>query len=216
MGFCTNCGVELQSGTKFCSNCGEKYSDSTMASLPQTGQDSTAVITDEDFIAAYITGKPAVIKPYDKKSLRFITVFKKFESSDTKTNWNLPACLWGEEYLAYRKEYTKAVLLFLGRLILIPSGKFFGLINVLLLIVLGLFSDYFLYRRFKRKQSEAQLLYPESPKKQLEAIAQSGGVNKGLVIVFILLHITAIIITIAALSIYLNTIGEILDSLSTL
>lgn len=216
MGFCTNCGVELQSGMKFCSNCGEKYSDSTMPPIPQTGKESTTAITDENFITAYITGKAAIIKPYDKKSLRFITVFKKFDSSDTKTNWNLPACLWGEEYLAYRKEYTKAILLFLGRLILIPSGKFFGLINVILMIVLGLFSDYFLYRRFQHKKAEAQLLYPESPKKQLEAIAQSGGVNKGLVIVFILLHITAIIITIAALSIYVNTIGEILDSLSTL
>ena len=217
--FCINCGAELATDSVFCPECGTNqntgisYESDTKVDQPadkqqtqpskakivqnNTNETSNASLSDEEelLMRAYITGttdSSSTIHHYE----HYKTVFTKCEKSGSKVGWNWGAFWLTGWNLLYRRSY-------LWGLVLILVCYFLGLYTngiggILMMLLPGMFADYFHYKRYKEKLVMAKTIHKDDLKSQIFYMAQNGGVNKGIIIINIVMWIILILVFVIA------------------
>jgi len=149
---------------------------------------------DNKMIEAFI-GKP-------EKTVWYTLSFSKFNVNGVDTmkwNWSWWAFFGGFFFLLYRKQYIPALVVFIASVVLgiIPFG------SLLVAILTGGYSTYFIYKGYKEKLAEVQRIV-EGEDKQIETIAALGGVNKWVVWFYAFLVIISLIIFVSYVSLFFS------------
>lgn len=164
--------------------------DSDLSQSSNNDEKSTFIHNNEDysfdkFVTAYITG--SVSATGNKAVDYYSEVFKKFNGTDKRNNWNWLKFIVNVCNLLYRKQYGLAILLaFLSILLSIPSSGIGGLVVCVFVALKG---DYLIYKKFKAKMAEAINLYQNDYTAQLKYIAKSGGTSCLAVTLYLVLSI---------------------------
>ncbi len=122
-------------------------------------------------IEAFI-GKP-------EKSLWYQNAFASFNVNGVdamKWKWSWWACFSGFLFLLYRKQYVASLFLFIAS---ISIGLFFPF-GIILMILSGGFSTYFIYKGYKSKLQEIEAIV-QGEDKRLETMQAIGGYNQWVV-----------------------------------
>jgi len=134
-----------------------------------------------------------------EKTLWYQNAFSKFDINgidSMKWVWSWWAFGGGWAFLLYRKQYIPAIVLFI--LSVITGAIPFA--SILLMILSGGFSTYFVYKGYKNKKEEIESKIDDI-NKRIETMREVGGYNQWVVWVyalfsaFILLYIVAAVAT---------------------
>jgi len=134
-----------------------------------------------------------------EKTLWYQNAFSKFDINgidSMKWVWSWWAFGGGWAFLLYRKQYIPAIVLFI--LSVITGAIPFA--SILLMILSGGFSTYFVYKGYKNKKEEIESKIDDI-NKRIETMREVGGYNQWVVWVyalfsaFILLYIVATVAT---------------------
>ncbi len=96
-----------------------------------------------------------------------------------KWKWSWWACFSGFLFLLYRKQYTASLFLFIAS---ISIGLFFPF-SIILMILSGGYSTYFIYKGYKKKLKEIEAIVPDE-EKRIETMRAIGGYNQWVVWVY--------------------------------
>jgi len=124
--------------------------------------------------------------------------FSKFNINGVDTlkwNWSWWAFSGGFLYLLYRKQYIPSLLLFI---VSVATGEI-PLASLILMILAGGYSTYFVYKGYKSKLLEIEASVNEEDKR-IEAMQNVGGYNQWVVWVYIVIAIIVVITFISILS----------------
>lgn len=207
---CNACGSSVPNGAAFCPMCGAKTTGASPSTSPNSAvntsptppqqsnsfvppaqpQGTTSVTNSDDdaLMRAYITGStnPNANEPnYD----HYKKAFDKFAAGG-KVSWNWGAFWTGGWNLAYRKSYLWGILEIIAESVSSYEGlieKSYALAVILFIsdfVLRGMFLDCLHYWRFKKELSTARQTYPNDIKGQVAYMAQNGGVNKAVPIIF--------------------------------
>ncbi|QOP42687.1 DUF2628 domain-containing protein [Sulfurimonas sediminis] len=119
-----------------------------------------------------------------EKTLWYQQAFSKFNINGIDTMkwvWSWWAFFGGWAFLLYRKQYLPALVLFI--LSLLASAVPFG--GLLVAILAGCFSTYFIYKGYKQKKAEIENAISD-PQKRIETMREVGGYNQWVVWVYVL------------------------------
>ncbi|UCN00532.1 DUF2628 domain-containing protein [Sulfurimonas sp. SWIR-19] len=119
-----------------------------------------------------------------EKTLWYQQAFSKFNINGIDTMkwvWSWWAFFGGWAFLLYRKQYLPALVLFI--LSLLASAVPFG--GLLVAILAGGFSTYFIYKGYKQKKAEIENAISD-PQKRIETMREVGGYNQWVVWVYVL------------------------------
>jgi len=117
-----------------------------------------------------------------EKTLWYQNAFSKFNINgidSMKWVWSWWAFFGGWAFLLYRKQYIPALILFVLSLLtkIIPFG------GLLLAVLAGGFSPYFIYKGYKKKKAEIEEMI-EDPQKRIETMQAVGGYNQWVVWIY--------------------------------
>lgn len=189
MANCPNCGAPLEENMDNCSYCGWQRSGSSSVLVNENSgeQISNSSTNDIELQSAYITGKTKDFS-YASSLDYYLNVFKSFDLNGEPTfkfKWNWASFLLGGWHLIYRKNYLWGIISIVI-FTLLPGWGF------LLSIALGGVGNYLIYRHYLSKLEDVQSAYPGNKTKQIEQLADIGGVNnwvKILVTLYILAYV---------------------------
>jgi len=119
-----------------------------------------------------------------EKTLWYQQAFSKFNINGIDTMkwvWSWWAFFGGWAFLLYRKQYIPALILFV--LSILASAVPFG--GLLVAILAGGFSTYFVYKGYKQKKAEIENAISD-PQKRIETMREIGGYNQWVVWVYVL------------------------------
>jgi hypothetical protein len=117
-----------------------------------------------------------------EKTLWYQNAFSKFNVNgidSMKWVWSWWAFFGGWAFLLYRKQYIPALVLFFVSLVagFIPFG------GLLVAVLAGGFSTYFIYKGYKHKKAEIEATI-DDPAKRIETMRAVGGYNQWVVWVY--------------------------------
>ncbi|MEN4045835.1 DUF2628 domain-containing protein [Sulfurimonas sp. NWX367] len=139
-----------------------------------------------------------------EKTFWYQQAFSKFDVNgiDTiKWVWSWWAFFGGWAFLLYRKQYVPALVLFV--LSILATAIPFG--GLLVAILAGGFSTYFVYKGYKQKKAEIENAIAD-PQKRIETMKEVGGYNQWVVWVYVLfvclffLYIVSVMFTMASMN----------------
>jgi len=110
-------------------------------------------------------------------------------------HWSWWAFGGGAAFLLYRKQYMAALILFTGSMILgmIPF------VSIILMILAGGYSPYFVYKGFKRKLTEIEATV-DTNEKRIETMREVGGYHTwviwvyAILSIFILMYVSSVVL----------------------
>ncbi len=144
----------------------------------------------DELLCAYITGSAAP-NQYETHYLYYKQAFTKISMTGSKTSWNWGAFWFSGFNLMWRKSYGKGIGL-LALCIVISFIPFLG--SLIALFIPPIFANSLHYDRYNQILAEAKSLFPVDTMKQRMHLAQRGGVDKRILIVWIAASVIAVII----------------------
>lgn len=114
--------------------------------------------------------------------------FLSFKKDNSKICWNWCSFFFGGWHLLYRKAYLGGAIALAVSYFL--SGTYIA--PLLCWILAGMFGDYFVYKGFNDKLTEAKSKY-QTKEEQLAFLKRCGGVNKWVVVLGIIITIITVI-----------------------
>jgi len=149
--------------------------------------------TQSDYEKAMIE---AFVNKDEKTTLWYQNAFSKFNINGIDTMkwvWSWWAFAGGWAFLLYRKQYIPALVLFVISL----GTSFIPFASMLVAILAGGFSTYFVYKGYKHKKEEIEAQI-EDPQKRIETMREVGGYNSWVAWVYIAFISIAFIYTFIA------------------
>lgn len=140
----------------------------------------------KEMIGAYVA------KP--EKTFWYQNSFSKFNINGVdsmKWNWSWWAFFGGAAFLLYRKQYIPALVLFIASIVL----SFIPFVPLIISILAGGYSTYFVYKGYKSKLTEVESNISDN-ETRLETMKQIGGYHSWVVwvyLVFIALMVIGIV-----------------------
>ena len=148
--------------------------------------DETQEKYNKEMIEAYVA------KP--EKTFWYQNAFSKFNINGVdsmKWNWSWWAFFGGAAFLLYRKQYIPALVLFIASIVL----SFIPFVPLIISILAGGYSTYFVYKGYKGKLAEVEANISDN-ETRIETMKQVGGYHSWVVwvyLVFVALVIIGII-----------------------
>jgi len=122
-----------------------------------------------------------------EKTFWYQNAFSKFNVNGIDTMkwvWSWWAFFGGWAFLLYRKQYIPALVLFVISII----ASFIPFLGLIVAILAGGFSTYFIYKGYKQKKAEIESTI-EDPHTRIETMQAVGGYNQWVVWVYILFSV---------------------------
>jgi len=153
--------------------------------MAETIADAEIVISQESAQAPAKEYEDAMIEAFinkPEKTFWYQNAFSKFNINgidSMKWVWSWWAFFGGWAFLLYRKQYIPALVLFVISILasIIPFG------GLILAILAGGFSTYFIYKGYKHKKAEIEASI-EDKEKRVETMRAVGGYNQWVVWVY--------------------------------
>jgi len=137
-----------------------------------------------------------------EKTAWYQNAFSKYNINGIDTmqwNWSWWAFFMGWGFLLYRKQYGAAAILFIATIIISAAIPFLGWLIVS--IVSGGYSTYFIYRGYKNKLNEVENSI-EDEEKRIETMSIIGGYHSWVIWMYVIFNILIFLIFIVYFSLF--------------
>ncbi len=178
--YCTKCGAGNRSDAIFCSQCGLRILTSPEVANSTGENENYRVYSEHD-----VFSDEEVCTFIGENNKHYIAKFRELEKSNSKASWNWAAFFFAPYWLLYRKMYGYGCAFFLVSFLLCLD-KVLSVFAFAACIGMGIFGDFIYMNEIKKHILECRAM---SENDKTRYIFLNSGVNAGIVLVGILVHI---------------------------
>ncbi|MCD7034054.1 DUF2628 domain-containing protein [Metabacillus sp. GX 13764] len=231
--YCSHCGEPLELDANFCSNCGAPVEKRAVNGHEENEPDAVhkSIHLEKEAVPEE-TEEPRSLTEEEELTLftgpNAEVYHRKWESARNKAGWNWASFFLSGYWLLYRKMYALffifagiSVVLniftlpfrFMGDAVNLLTTIVVSILGIALMVIFGIYGNYFYYRHAKKKIADIKSLYHSRPELIQGEIAKAGGTSW--IGVSILAAVQFILILLVAAGTFLYIFFSLSDSETT-